>query len=219
MRQFRFVHVGQASLPKTSVSAPTQSAESRNFVGDRDRFRRLMGAFIGDAVVQSTLAEAQRSLDPPAVIDDVLQARTAAFVEPFKEQAATAVGSAFYSSMRLGWSTAVAVLAARGKDLSNVDPDRDAAGWFERLEPMAERWYETKIADEMSDLAYYIIDNLTPSVKSYVRDALRTAMPSDFDVAGNWESSEAGGALLRMGESSMLFGVAAALAVADLEIL
>lgn len=189
---------------------PTVEADSHLWADEDDRFDRLFRAGFGDdLVVQEAVERVEQLIEPPAVVDAALHGQAWKFCEGMKHEAAAQFGQLYYSCMRAGFSAAEAVLHARGIAVVEVDD----AVFEERLAALTRQFAERDPFLGFSDLAFYLLDDITPSIREHVEELLRTVVP-DAELPAEWEIIPPLRMPLDMSISGMLFAAAAAMAAA-----
>jgi hypothetical protein len=194
---------------------PTVAADSHSWVGDMERFRRLFeGGFGDDAAVHAVMQRVEQLLDPPADVEEVLQREAWRYAEDVKPEAAGQFAQLYYGCMRNGWSAAEAVLFSR----DGAAPDVDKAVFYGRLAALTQKWVDTDPWAELSDLAFYVLDDLMPAVRHHVEELLTTVVPS-VELPSGWELLPPLRMPLDRATSGLLFATAVAMAYVGVEII
>lgn len=194
---------------------PTVTADSHSWVGEMDRFGRLFeGGFRDDATVNAVMQRVEQLLEPPAAVEDVLQREAWRYAEDVKPEAAGQFAQLYYGAMRNGWSAAEAVLFSRSGAASAVDNEV----FFARLSALTQKWFEGDPWAELSDLAFYVLDDLLPAVRHHVEELLTTVVPS-VELPSGWELLPPLRMPLDRATSGLLFATAVAMAYAGVEII
>lgn len=193
------------------AQAPTMAADSHTWVGELDRFDRLFEAGFGsDEIVFTAIDRVERMLEPPAVVEAALQRLAHQYCEGLKPEAAELFGPLYYGCMRSGFSAAEAVLSARGIRIEAVEP----SVFDERFAAITRMWMGLDPWAALSDLAYYLLDDLAPAIQEHVAEVMRQAVPS-AELPDGWEMIPPLRQPLDRALNGMMVAVAATLAVAD----
>ncbi len=192
---------------------PTIDVESHSWLGDIDRFGRLHEAGFRDhPTVNAAMARVEQLLNPPEMVEQVLQAEAMKYAADVKPEVAGQFANLFYSAMRNGWSAAEAVMHARGVELPH--PANDV--FDDRLAALTRDWYETDPWADLSDLAFYLLDDLMPSVRHHAEELLKAVVPN-VELPGNWELLPPLRMPLERATSGVLFATATVMAAAGVQ--
>jgi len=201
--------------PNPDPTVPTTDVASRHFVGEMDRFDRLFSAgFENDPTVAAAVERVESLLPPPPVVDSALQQMAWTYAQGMREDAAAMFAPLYYSCMRNGWGAAEAVLHVRGVTLAEWESTAFDAAFQERLSG----WSGTNPWDGFSDLAYYLLDDLTPVVREHVQEVMVQAVPG-AELPDNWDMIPPLRGPLDIALNAVLVAAAAALAAANVDVI
>jgi hypothetical protein len=197
----------------SAAASPTTAVDSHTWVGDMDRFGRLFEAgFRDDSTVGEVMQRVERLIEPPAMVEEVLQREAWRYAEDVKPEAAGQFAQLYYGAMRNGWSAADAVLFARGVPT----PDIEVAVFHSRLSALTAKWFEGDPWSELSDLAFYVLDDLMPAVREHVEQLLKSVVTT-VELPSGWELLPPLRMPLDRATSGLLFATATVMAYAGVE--
>lgn len=197
---------------ETSDEHPTVDVDSHSFVTDINRFGRLFEAgFRDDATVNAVMQRVEQLLDPPAMVEEVLQREAWRYAEDVKPEAAGQFAQLYYGAMRNGWSAAEAVVFARGIPTPEISNEV----FYERLSALTTRWFQGEPWAELSDLAFYVLDDLMPAVREHVEQLLKSVVTT-VELPSSWELLPPLRMPLDRATSGLLFAAATVMAYAGI---
>ena len=192
---------------------PTVAVDSHSWVTDMNRFGRLFEAgFRDDTTVNEVMQRVEQLLEPPAMVEAVLQREAWRYAEDVKPEAAGQFAQLYYGAMRNGWSAAEAVVFAR--DI--VTPEIEADVFHARLSALTAKWFEGDPWSELSDLAFYVLDDLMPAVREHVEQLLKSVVTT-VELPSSWELLPPLRMPLDRATSGLLFAAATVMAYAGID--
>ena len=204
--------INEADDEATDVH-PTVGVESHSWVEDVNRFGRLFEAgFRDDPTVNSVMARVEQLLDPPALVEDVLQREAWRYAEDVKPEAAGQFAQLYYGAMRNGWSAAEAVVHSRGIPTPDVELDV----FYGRLSALTAKWVDGDPWAGLSDLAFYVLDDLMPAVREHVEQLLSSVVTT-VELPSGWELLPPLRMPLDRATSGLLFATATVMAYAGID--
>jgi hypothetical protein len=187
------------------------AADSHSWVGELDRFDRLFEAGFGTSeIVFDAIDRVEQMLPPPPVVEAVLQQLAWQYCDGLKQEAVDLFAPLYYACMRSGFSAAEAVLAARGITVGDVEQ----ATFDERFRAITTAWTGLDPWAALSDLAYYMLDDLAPAIHEQVAEVMRQAVP-EAELPDEWEMIPPLRQPLDRAINGMMVAAAAALAAAN----
>lgn len=202
-----------AQLDGVAEPRPTVAVDSHTWVGEMDRFDRLFQAgFRDDPTVNEVMQRVEQLLAPPAMVEEVLQREARRYAEDVKPEVAGQFAQLYYGAMRNAWSAADAVLLARGTIAGEVE----VGTFHDRLKALTTKWFEGDPWKGLSDLAFYVLDDLMPALHEHVEQLLKSVV-THVELPSGWELLPPLRMPLDRATSGLLFATATVMAYTGVE--